>query len=256
VTLRARGRGLVNCVRQAGLPDGEKLLVVADQFEELFRFKREGDQDSSRDEALAFVRLLLEATRPAGPPIYVVLTMRSDYINRCMEFSDLPEAINDGLYLVPRMTRDELRAAITAPVAVAGAGIAPGLVVRLLNDIGDDQDQLPILQHALMRTWEKWRQDHAEGEEVGPRHYMQAGTMSGALDQHAEEAYEEVRNLPRGEEIAEKLFRALTEKDRDGQGVRRPMRLSELAGLIHASEAEIAAVAESFRRCSIFPTRV
>ena len=64
--------------------------------------------------------------------------MRSDFIGDCTEFPGLPEAINDGQYLVPRMTRDELRAAITGPVAVGGGEIAPRLVLRLLNDVGDD----------------------------------------------------------------------------------------------------------------------
>ena len=53
-------------------------------------------------------------------PIYVVLTMRSDFIGDCMDFPGLPEAVNDGLYLVGRMTRDALRSAITGPVAVGG----------------------------------------------------------------------------------------------------------------------------------------
>ena len=131
------------------------------------------------------MKLLLEATSQQDVPIYVVITMRSDFIGDCMEYHGLPEAINASQYLVPRMTRDELRAAITGPVAVGGGEIAPRLVLRLLNDVGDDQDQLPVLQHALMRTWDYWageprrrRADrhqplrgdrHDEGGAVAPR---------------------------------------------------------------------------------------
>src|SRR5205085_7422965 len=86
-------------------------------------------------------------------PLYVVLTMRSDYLGDCAQFRDLPEAINDGQYLIPRMTRDQRREAIEGPVAVGGATIAPRLVNCLLNDVGDNPDQLPLLQHALMRMW-------------------------------------------------------------------------------------------------------
>lgn len=86
--------------------------------------------------------------------------MRSDYLGDCAQFWDLPEAINDGQYLIPRMTREQRRAAITGPVAVGGAKITPQLVNRLLNDVGDNPDQLPILQHALLRTWEKWQADY------------------------------------------------------------------------------------------------
>ncbi len=83
--------------------------------------------------------------------------MRSDFIGDCMEFPGLSEAVNEQvLHLVSRMSRDALRSAITGPVAVGGGTIAPRLVHRVLNDLGDDQDQLPLVQHALMRTWEHW----------------------------------------------------------------------------------------------------
>ena len=62
---------------------------------------------------MAFVKLLLEATKQRALPVYVVLTMRSDFIGDCMRYPGLPEAVNEGQYLVPRMTRDELRSAIT-----------------------------------------------------------------------------------------------------------------------------------------------
>jgi len=139
-TLRRGTLGLVEAVRQARLSRYDNLLVVVDQFEELFRFQRSREHPNSREEAVGFVKLLLEATRQSAAPIYVVLTMRSDFIGDCMNYPGLPEAVNAGQYLVPRMTRDELRSAITGPVAVGGGQIAPRLVLRLLNDVGEDQD--------------------------------------------------------------------------------------------------------------------
>ena len=100
-------------------PD-DNLLVVVDQFEELFRFRRTRAIENPREEAISFVKLLLEAGRQATLPIYVVLTMRSDFIGDCIEYPGLPDAINNGQYLVPRMTRDQVRLAITGPVAVGG----------------------------------------------------------------------------------------------------------------------------------------
>ncbi|MGA2648705.1 MAG: ATP-binding protein, partial [Candidatus Sulfotelmatobacter sp.] len=158
VTLRRSTVGLVEALRQAQIPRDDNLLVVVDQFEELFRFRHGCQNQNLKDEAVAFVKLLLEATQQDKLPIYVVLTMRSDFIGDCMEYPGLPEAVNAGMYLVPRMTRQELRSAITGPVAVGGGQIASRLVLRLLNDIGDNQDQLPVLQHALMRTWDYWYQ--------------------------------------------------------------------------------------------------
>ena len=135
--------GLVECIRQARVPAHENILIIADQFEELFRFKNSRQLRESHDDAIAFVKLLLNAVSQQQYPIYVVITMRSDFIGNCTEFEGLTEAINDGQYLVPRMDREERRSAITGPVAVGGAEISPRLVLRLLNDVGDDPDQLP-----------------------------------------------------------------------------------------------------------------
>jgi hypothetical protein len=247
VSLRRSAMGLVDCIRQARVPKHENVLVVVDQFEELFRFKRSSQQRDSRDEAVAFVKLLLAATHQDQVPVYVVITMRSDFIGNCTEFEGLTEAINDGQYLVPRMTREERRSAITGPVAVSGAEITQRLVLRLLNDVGDDPDQLPILQHALMRTWDEWNRHHAEGEQIDLRHYEAIGTMKDALSQHAEEAFRELAD-ERSRKIAERMFKSLTELGEGARGVRSPRPLSEICELTGAGEAEVVSVVEAFRR--------
>jgi WD40 repeat protein/energy-coupling factor transporter ATP-binding protein EcfA2 len=243
-TLRSSQLGLVECIRQSRIPAKDNVLVLVDQFEELFRYKR-SRRVVGRDEAVAFVKLLLEA-RGSDVPCYIAITMRSDFVGDCMEFGRLPEVINDGIYLVPRMTRDELRSAITGPVAVGGGTIAPRLVSRLLNDVGDDPDQLPILQHALMRTWDRWEADHKPGEALDLRHYEAIGMMHSALSRHAEECFAELDG--RGQAIAEKLFKALTDKGSDSRGVRRPAPVSEICALTGATLDEVTTVVDNFRK--------
>ena len=102
------------------------------------------------------MNLLLEAAK-SEYPIYVVLTMRSDFLGDCARFPGLPEAVNEGQFLIPRLTREERRAAISGPIAVGGGEISPVLLTRLVNDVGDNPDQLSILQHALNRTWAQWQ---------------------------------------------------------------------------------------------------
>jgi hypothetical protein len=154
--------GLVDAFEQAHLDPRENLLVVVDQFEELFRYQalataaQPGHLTRATEDATAFVNLLLEVCAHPELPIYVVLTMRSDFLGECAQFFGLPEAINRGQYLVPRMTREERRAAIVGPTAVGGAELGPVLLTRLVNDVGDNPDQLSILQHALNRTWDQW----------------------------------------------------------------------------------------------------
>ena len=244
-TLRRSTLGLTEAVREARVPAHENLLVVIDQFEELFRFRR--NQAGAGDEAAVFVKMLLEAALQDTLPIYVVLTMRSDFIGDCMQYPGLPEAVNNGLYLVPRMSRDELRSAIAGPVAVGAGQIGPPLVVRLLNEVGDNADQLPILQHALMRTWDYWRSHRDAGEPMDIAHYEAIGTMEHALSLHAEEAYAEAGSeaLRR---IAERSFKALTDTFTDPRGVRRPTPVRELAAVCEVPEPDVILVLDLFRR--------
>ncbi len=177
-TLRTNRLGVVDTFDQARLDDHTNLLVVADQFEELFRYRNlrtsSGVVQSTEEDSVAFVNLLLEAAA-SGRRIYVVMTMRSDFLGDCAQFFGLPEAINRSQYLVPRMTRDERRAAIEGPVKVAGAAMSPILLTRLLNDVGDNPDQLSILQHALNRTWARWQDEGCHGP-VDLEDYIAIGT--------------------------------------------------------------------------------
>jgi hypothetical protein len=179
--------------------------------------------------------------------------MRSDFLGDCTQFAGLAEAINAGLYLVPRLTPEERRDAIVNPIRVQGAEIEPVLVTRLVNDVGDNPDQLSILQHALNRTWAKWQQEGGKGP-LALRHYEAIGTMEHALDAHAEEAYAELATP--GQEpslrqrICEKLFQALTDRATDGRGVRRPTTLGSLCTLTEATESELKEVIEVFRHPS------
>lgn len=253
-SLRMSKRGLSEVYQRAQFPEGTNLLIIVDQFEELFRYREVGSvasEDVKRrtDEATAFVNLLLDAKSQTKFPIFVVLTMRSDFLGDCAEYAGLPEAINDSQYLVPRLTRDERRAAIAGPVGVGGATISPLLLTRLVNDVGDNPDQLSILQHAMNRTWANWQHEGGHKGQLDLCHYEAIGTMARALDQHAERAYAELTN-DRQRRICEKIFKAITDKSTDPRGIRRPEKLSALCQLASATPEEVAAVTAVFRKPS------
>jgi tetratricopeptide (TPR) repeat protein len=172
--------------------------------------------------------------------------MRSDYLGDCSQFWGLPEAINSGQYLIPRMTRDERRAAVTGPVGVRHAQITEPLINQLLNDAGDNPDQLPILQHALMRTWDYWTANRHDADALDLVHYNNIGGMARALSLHADEAYESLSESQKV--IAEKVFKALTEKGDDNREIRRPMVLQDLCQVVLADVEEVKAVIEVFRQ--------
>jgi WD40 repeat protein len=254
VTLRRGPLGLVEATSHAGLAGDENLLVLVDQFEELFRFSKLAEPGRTDDTA-AFVKLLLAASRHAEGAIYVIITLRSEFLGECARFRGLAEAINQGQYLVPRLTRDQLREAIVGPARVGGAEVTPRLVQQLLGDAGDEPNQLPVLQHALMRTWDLRA---LNGDVSGPLDlpsYLETGGMSEALSRHANDVY---NSLPDGKsrEIARKLFERLTET-RDGISVRRPTRLREISEVAGAGEADVIRVVDAFRRADrsfVMPT--
>jgi WD40 repeat protein len=249
--LEESSHGLIEVARQ--LPPDESLLVVVDQFEELFRYKdlpsmsedARRRHDTLAADAAEFVQLLLAASRHQ-PPVYIVLTMRSDYLGDCAEFRDLPETLNDCQYLVPRMMREQRKEAIERPLG--RVEIAPTLVQRLLNDAGDEPDQLPVLQHALMRTWSHWRTTDPDGKRrIEVQDYEAIGGLGGALNQHADDL---LAGVPA--DIAATIFKRLTARGRSSRERRNPALLSELWAVCGADtperQAEVTAVVEHFRR--------
>jgi hypothetical protein len=143
--------------------ESSRVVLFVDQFEELFRFANFGSKDrldpataaERLDEATKFVRLLLAAIKQPRPQVHIIVSMRSDVIGDCARFHGLPRVVSRSQFLVPDMTRDQREDVIRKPIQLAGGQIDPWLVQRALNDTNDDPDQLPNLQHAMMRCWER-----------------------------------------------------------------------------------------------------
>jgi len=245
--LSSSSMGLVEAVEDARLPAGEGVLVVVDQFEELFRYRRQAYRDDGGAEASLFVSLLLAAPEQFRAPIYIVLTMRSDFLGECTEFPGLAEALSRSQYLVPRLTREQRRQAIEKPLRLAGAGITTRGLQQVLNDWGDEPtaDPLPLLQHALTRTFRQWKESGRQGNLDLPD-YRAAGGMEGALDAHAEAVFASLDGA--GKLWTEKIFRALTATEL-GRRIRRPSRLDRLYKVVGAAtDSERGAVDAVLRK--------
>ncbi len=243
-TVRRSSLGLIDAARQLRLAPGENVLVLADQFEEIFARHAGVPRRWYEEQARAFVQVLLAAAGQRAVPLYVMLAMRSEYLGACARYWGLAQAINTGQYLIHPMRDDELREAVTGPAAVFEGRVASTLVNRLLNDLGESPDQLPILQHVLMRTWTAWEQ---QGE--GPMtlaHYEQTGQMARALSNHAEEAFAELDEAH--QQLAQKIFQTLTERDENNNYIRRPTTVAQLAAVAETDAAEVIKVVEAFGR--------
>jgi WD40 repeat protein len=238
--LRSGKLGLLDASR-AGRGADENLLLVVDQFEEIFRVQR------GRGEAAEFVRLLLAAVNEYEElyRIYVVITMRSDYLGETALFPGLPEALNESQYLVPRMTREQLREAIEGPAALGGVEVEPDLVEQLLKKTGEDPDELPVLQHLLMRMWEV-RDELSGSALMRTAHMERVGGWDKALTNHAK-AWYELLDPPR-RALAKRIFQRLTERGDGARESRRPTKVRELAAVAEVGVEEVKLVVEHFRR--------
>lgn len=238
--------GLIEAVSQIGLEKGENLLLIIDQFEELFRFKDSRENTlTTLNETEAFIKLLVNAIHQRKLPIFIVLTMRSDFIGECSQFQDLTALINDSNFLVPQMTREDFSRAILGPIEVAGQEMDPQLYQEILNSITEGSDQLPVLQHSLMRTWEFWKKYNEPGTHLRLRDYEASGKMENALSMHANEAYEELTED--GKEICRSMFKTLTEKSGDNKGIRHPATVKEIAEIAQANYESVMEVINAFR---------
>jgi energy-coupling factor transporter ATP-binding protein EcfA2 len=243
--LRRSSLGLIEALRQIPNPNGENILLLVDQFEELFRYRTSRKGLESLNESGAYVKLLVEIVTQSELPVFVVLTMRSDFIGECSNYQELTSLINRSNYLIPQMTRNDFNDAIHGPVAVGGATIEPALVHELLNDVGDNPDQLPILQHAMMRTWNYWLNNSDRDKALSISDYEAIGKMEKALSEHANEAFDELND--EGKRICEVLFKTITEKGTDNRGVRRPTRLEDIAHIAQTNVKEVVIVIDKFR---------
>lgn len=262
--IRLSSRGLVDALAEIEALRDKTLVLVVDQFEELFRYarptqsQRRPKQSAQREEAVLFVQLLLAASFDPDCRVKIVLTMRSDFIGDCANFRGLPEAVSESQYLVPGLTREQLEEVIRKPLEKSGASIDSRLVERLLNDVSDEPDQLPVLQHCLLRLWQAAVKAEASGEvadvpETGGdhghphitiRHYDAIDRVAGALSKHADDV---LSGLPALEPVVERVFRALSEIDKEGRATRRTVTFSQLLAETGAPEVQLCDVLDRFR---------
>jgi WD40 repeat protein len=201
----------------------EALLLVIDQFEELFRFRKATLGEDAGNAASLFVNVVLDAVHQREVPVYVVLTMRTDFLGECANFRGLPEALNDCYYLVPRMTRLQQQEAIEKPLLRQGQTMHQALTQQLLNDSADDPDHLPVLQHLLRRLWESWNARKVN-QPIGLQDYEAVGAWANALDRDAESVMALFEDFEDG---VRRLFQWITELGPAEQPVRRPRSFSE-----------------------------
>ena len=227
------------------IKSNDNVLLVIDQFEEFFRYVSPGKAEISPTPATAFIDFLVRTINKPVLDVFILISMRSEFIGECSHYQGLTRLINNSNYLVPNMGSDNYREIIEGPVKFSGAKIDPKLVEELINEAGDRVDQLPVLQHAMMRTWSHWKKLEEPDKLISKSDYESVGTMRNAVSIHAEEAYEELSQ--RGKEICEIMFKAITRKGSDNKGIRHPSDIETIKTIARCTGEELFEVVEKFR---------
>jgi DNA-binding SARP family transcriptional activator len=212
---RLRDRGTyVTVIRPAqleGVRHGGGSVVFIDQFEELF-----GLPDAQIDAGSAHLRALVESG------VTVVVTVRSDFLDRCLAQPDLASLFSEGVYPVLPMDREELRAAIERPARLAGLRLEAGLTELILRDAASEPAALPMMSHALVETWTR-----REGSVLTVAGYQTAGGIGGAIAKSAEQLYQGLAVAE--QDACRAVMLRLLERGTDGTTVRRRIHSRPLA---------------------------
>lgn len=213
-----------------GLKRKARLLLVVDQFEEVFALCR------SEEERASFIGNLLAASSEPEGPVIVVITLRADFYAPCANYPSLREALARRQEYIGAMNNEELRRAIEEPARRGRWEFEPGLVDLLLHDVGNEPGALPLLSHALLETWQRRR-----GRMMTLSGYTSSGGVRGAIAETAETVFTDQFTREQ-QSIARRIFLRLTElsDETSAADTRRRATFNELilkpeeAGVTHA----------------------
>ncbi|HYW94559.1 MAG TPA: hypothetical protein VE870_03120 [Bacteroidales bacterium] len=222
------------------------VLIIVDQFEEIFTRNGMLSEDRQNKQREMFVDFLLQAAGQQAVPVHIIITIRSDFLDECFVFHEFSDFIDLYRYPINKLSVDNITRAIMGPLEVSNVSIQRDLVKKIITDIQDNPDSLPVLQHALMRTWHYW---HARKEPETPislEDYERLGSIDHAISKYADEAYGQLSDEEK--EYCERLFRALTERDHKNRDICIPLRVSKLSEISQIPVEKVIRLADIFRR--------
>ena len=198
------------------LPDTSgRVLIVIDQFEELFTL------GASSDERDRFVQNLLVALDDPHGRVVVAIGLRADFYGHPLEYPGLARMLGEAIVNVVSLTPDELESAAVGPAAWAGAQLEPALMVQLLGDVAGQAGGLPVFQHALRELYES-----RDGPLLTLEAYHAMGGVRGAIAKRAEYLFSGLG--PDEQATARQLFLRLVTIVEQGAWSRRRVAASEL----------------------------
>ena len=217
-SLTADARGLVRAVKEICPADEDEVLLLVDQFEELFSLV------SSSATRRHVLDLLAAAANEDDSRVRVVLTLRADFFDQPLRYPAFAELMKSNIVTVSPPTADGLARAVSQPALNSGVTLEPGLVNQIVDDVSQQPGGLPLLQYALTEMFES-----REVDVLTKRAYESTGGVGGAIARRAEEIYTDLSS--EGKEATRQLFLRLVAVDEAGDDTRRRVLQTELMSL-------------------------
>jgi WD40 repeat protein len=220
---RDRPDGLLTLLTSRFPREDQWILLHIDQFEELFTHcvSPKETPGHCREQTNHFVALLSAVAGSRLDRIRIVITLRADFFDRCLEVPLLVPLVQNHQLLLGELTREALHEVILRPAQQSGAFFEKGLVARIEADVVNEHGSLPLLQHALKELWARRR-----GRWLTNEGYDETGGVAGALRKRADATLGQF--TPTQREIARNLFLRLTTLGEGVSDTRRRVKLSEM----------------------------
>ncbi|MGE5221777.1 MAG: protein kinase domain-containing protein, partial [Omnitrophica WOR_2 bacterium] len=210
-------RGLLRAARLV-LPEDGQLLLIIDQFEEVFT------RAQDKTESGLFLNTLYNAVTDRHSQVRVIVTLRADFYDRPLMHPDFSSLLRERTEVVVPLNAEELERAIRAPAERVGVSFEPGLVSKIVADIIEQPGALPLLQYALTELFER-----RDGTLLTSSAYREIGGVFGALGRRAEEFYAALDES--GKTAARQLFLRLVMLGEGTEDTRRRVLLPELESI-------------------------
>ena len=210
--------GLLRAALRVLPDDGSRLVLIIDQFEELFTL---GAPAEVRDRFLS--NLVTAVEEPHGR-ITVVVTLRADFYAQPLTHPEFGARLGSGVVNVTPLTAEELEAAARNPATEVGVSFEPSLLGHLLADVNDQPGALPLFQYALTELF-----DRRATDTLAASTYRSMGGMDGAVRRRASDLYESLG--PDQRDAARQLFLRLVSISPDDRRSRRRVPAREVATL-------------------------
>ncbi len=238
---------IVRAAADAGSQDTVRLVLIIDQFEQVFAVTGE---EETRERAAFIEAVCTAATQPAGrrdePPALAVIAVDGDYWDRCTAYPQLVRAMQHDQLVVGPPSEADRRSAITGPAEASGLSVQPALTDAVLSGLAGAAGAahvLPLLSQAMMLIWEK-----REGDQLTMQSYLSAGLDGGvvrAVEVSADAAYDGLAEDQKP--IARDVLRQMTTLSDDRRPIRRSVMLGDLrAGHPRSEWPSVDAVLQPF----------